>query len=83
MNDDDIFSNIQDPFQRLNEMEEGLLNHAHHIEQMVAQLSEHGDMMVKISQTLKYLSSNNSSLHQQTQALHHRIKTLEIKLNEK
>jgi hypothetical protein len=66
MDNNDLFSNLQDPFQRLEEMEEGLLNHAHHIERMAGQTKEHALMFVEISDSIKQLvDAVNQIQHQQ------------------
>jgi hypothetical protein len=82
MNDDND-TGFRDPFDRLELIEACLGNMTWQLEQHSEQVTEQYDLLVKISQTLKFLSSSNSSLHQQNQSLHHRIKTLETKLNEK
>lgn len=81
MANDDMMRNLQDPFDRLNEMEEGLLNHAHHIEKTAEQVQSHGVLLEKISDNLKELARLNWRLHMLTQTLEQRIETLE-KINE-
>jgi hypothetical protein len=81
--DDDMNTGFISPYDRLELIETCLGNMTWQFEQHSQQVTEHYDLLVKISQTLKFLSSSNSSLHQQNQSLHHRIKTLEAKLNEK
>lgn len=77
MDNDDMMSNLQDPFDRLNEMEEGLLNHAHHIEKIGEQVKGHGVLLEKISDNMKELARLNWRLHMLTQTLEQRIEKLE------
>jgi hypothetical protein len=53
MDNDDMFENIQDPLQRLDEMEEGLLNHAQFIQNAMEQIKNQGEMILQLSQGLK------------------------------
>lgn len=76
-------SEWRDPFDRLNDIEGILENMAWQLEHFAEQHSANNKLLLKITENLKFLAANNSSLHLQTQALHHRLKILEDQLNEK
>ena len=56
MDNDDMFDNIQDPLQRLEEMEEGLHNHAQFIQSAMEQIKNQGQMILKLSEGLKEMA---------------------------
>ena len=67
MNDDDdeIFGSIQDPYDRLNEMEEGLMNHAHHIEKIARQVKQNAGLIVQVSDGMKEMAKAIDQLQRQ------------------
>lgn len=64
-NDDDLFGNIQDPYERLNEMEVGLVNHAHHIESITRQLKQNAGLIVQLSDGMKEMARAIDQLQKQ------------------
>lgn len=60
-----MFDNIQDPLQRLDDMEEGLLNHAQFIQSAMEQIKNQGEMILKLSEGLKEVALA-MQMHQMT-----------------
>lgn len=86
MNDDFIPKQFQNPYDRLEELELLVTAQNLAIEQATAQIKDHADNFVKISEGLlqianviQFLKLQNSSLQQQAQSLHHRVTVLEKK----
>jgi hypothetical protein len=63
--DNDLFGNFQDPYDRLEEMEEGLLNHAQHIEQLVAQTKRNALLLMEITETMQELAEAVNQIQNQ------------------
>ena len=77
MDNDDMFEGMQDPYDRLNEMEAGLINHADHITQLGQQLKQFGEHQTKISENLKELARVNWHLTTLVRTLELRVEELE------
>lgn len=72
--DDDLFDSIQDPFERLNEMEVGLVNHAGHIENMAGQVKQNARLILQISDAIKEMACAIDQLQKQQLYIYRLIK---------
>ncbi len=87
MDDDDLIpASFQNPYDRLENLEEFASDQTDTIQKIAYQLQEHGNNFVEISKALvqmaqafDILKKQNLSLQQQAQSLHHRVKVLENK----
>lgn len=70
-------NNFQDPFDRLNDIEQELYKHNHYLENLSDQIKTNSNLLVQISDHMSQLAQMNMGLHKQNQALHHRLKILE------
>lgn len=75
--DDDFMRGFRDPYDRLEEIESGLLNHAQHIEQITEQLKINSQLSEKITDNFRELARANWHLFQLVQQLQQRIDQLE------
>lgn len=65
MDNDDLFGQFQDPYERLNEMEAGLVNHAGHIENMAQQVKQNSKLILQISDAMKEMAHAIDQLQKQ------------------
>lgn len=77
MNDDDdedLFGQFSDPYERLNELEGGLVNHAGHIENMAQQVKQNARLILQISDAIKEMACAIDQLQKQQLYIYKLIK---------
>lgn len=74
MDNDDLFNQFQDPYERLNEMEAGLLNHAEHIQNMAHQVKQNARLILQISDAIKDMAHSIDQLQKQQLYIYKLIK---------
>lgn len=77
--DNEMFSGAQDPFDRLEQMEEGLMNHAEFIQGTLKQVKEQGEMIVKLSEGMKELAVAMQFLQMEIDSLKIRMRVSEAR----
>lgn len=72
--DDELLGNIQDPYDRLEEMEHGLINHARHIENVSRQVKQNSKLIMQISDAMKQMAKAIDQLQNQQMYIYKTIK---------
>lgn len=66
MDDDEMFGSLRDPFERLNDCEQGLVNHANHIEKLGSQVKTNAQLILQFTDHMKEMARAIEQLqHQQ------------------
>lgn len=76
MDDDDMFGEIRDPFERLNECEQGLVNHANHIEKLGGQVKTNAQLILQFTEHMKEVARVVDQIQRQQIYLFEQIKLL-------
>lgn len=74
--DDDMFGSSRDPFDRLNDCEQGLVNHANHIEKLGSQVKTNAQLILQFTDHMKEMARAIDQLQNQQIYLFQEMKQL-------
>lgn len=74
--DDDMFGSSRDPFDRLNDCEQGLVNHANHIEKLGSQVKTNAQLILQFTDHMKEMTRAIDQLQRQQIYLFQEMKQL-------
>ena len=76
--DNNPFNDLKDPYDRLEEMEQGLLDHARHITSLLEQTRSQSELLEAIGNNMQELAKMNLYLYKRSEFFKNKIIQLEI-----
>lgn len=75
--DNNPFDDLRDPFERLEEIEVGLMDHANHIHRLIDRVKEQGEILETMASNMQQMAKMNLHLYEQGLKFKTKIEKLE------